>query len=117
MHVLNYAVRSIGGLRPKDANKVHTATQNIMAIPGIEQEITTGAQRSMAEFMVIMDWMRSGSIGVGSSHLREEATAMDVFIARTKASLVHKLESHPKIVNFAQRGLMQKILNFGIGSR
>lgn len=115
-HVLNYATRSISGVRNKDREKLAQATEQVLENGRFIDDIVGGKLTTLAEFSVMLDWLRQGKLQPGSPYIRPEATAIDLSVARAKAILLREAESHPAVVDLALHGPIQRAFKPFIGN-
>ena len=116
VHVLNYATRSISGVRNKDREKLAKASKQVFENDRFVDDLNDGKLTALTEFSVMLDWLRQGKLKPDSPYLRPEATATDLAIARAKAVLLRQAESYPAIVDLALHGPIQRAFKPFIGN-
>ncbi len=109
-HLLNYATRSISGIRHKDKQKLALAAKNILSYSEINDELDGGNLTELVSFAVTIDKMRAGTLSPGSHHIRPEASETDLALAKYKARALGFVETNETIVNVANSELGQKLL-------
>jgi hypothetical protein len=115
-HALNYATRSISGLRPKDSTKVARMMRRVAAETPFAERMLHGDYRPLLGFAAAIDAVREGRLSEDDPYVDESASALDLQIAHYKSAGLHGVERHEKLVSFALKGPMQRLLNFGIGA-
>lgn len=102
--LLAYQVRSISGLRHKDAQKAGEMWSRIY--PNFQEEIHDGAFKEWLQFYEDGEALREhGRKAIAQSH--PDATPFQADLFRLKARVLQWAESHEAIVNLAQRDGMQ----------
>lgn len=116
-HMLAYRMRSISGLRTKDAEKVSEMKDRIMGEEEFVQGLGEGPFVDWAEFADGLEALREDRFRDYALLTREGAKLSEIVAANTKSRGLAWIEGNKKIVDFAQKDWMQKILNFSIGAR
>lgn len=110
-HVLAYRMRSITGLRPKDAEKYHQMHRQVFAHPELLEQIMDGKYRTWLDFAHAIDNLRNGEMPQDDPIITEQARGIDQGLYRLKSKTLSLLEGHGLVVNIAQHPIMQKALN------
>jgi hypothetical protein len=115
-HMLAYYMRSISGLRNKDAEKVEEMRRKILNDQNFKEQIFDGPLQSWQQFADDVDRLGNRSPHDEALPIGAVASAFEVGVFRKKSELLRFFEANPTIVKYAQKGLLQAILRPIIGS-
>lgn len=111
-HMLAYRMRSIGGARPKDAEKYQKMQRRLL--PAFLDEIQDGPFKQWREFGDNISKLAAlGSVAEG---LRPETNLADRIAFAIKSKLSSAGEANPRVVSFFQTDRIQEMLKRLIGN-
>lgn len=114
-HLLAYYVRSITSVRSKDLEKVITMKNIIENNPVFKEQIEEGAFSSWKQFANDIKLMlTTDDEFIASQYPDISKTELNIY--RQKVKILNFLESNERMVRYAQKGLIQKVLAPIIGS-
>jgi hypothetical protein len=109
-HVLAYGLRSISGVRAKDADKLDAMLKRVLDEPEFKEAITQGDFRDWLDFAVSIYDLRDGI-----DHSEIGRIARGAF--RFKGRLLGLLEANEGIVERAQSGKVQDLLGYFVHAK
>jgi hypothetical protein len=110
-----YQMRSITGVRPKDAHKLAVMKQNVLAILAFKRDVSHGPLKEWDAFAEQVEKLSSKE---GRQQLHKKGcSSTELTIAGFKVSFLHNLEKQQWIVNVAQHPTMQRVLSVFVGLR
>lgn len=115
-HVLAYRMRSITGLRPKDAEKYNQMHRRVFLNPEFIEQVQDGKYRPWRDFADAITLYGNGELPVIDPKISEHAGKYENEIYKARAKALSLFERQSFFVNIAQNPLIQKILNPFIGS-
>lgn len=116
-HELAYKMRSIGGPRPKDHEKMTTVHETIQSHPNLMGLVEEGGEfHEWQLFAEFIELLRSRSLPVNHASIHPSSNTVDQLAFRAKANAMHFIEGQEKVVNFALNGPIQKLLNVFVGA-
>lgn len=104
-----YKMRSISGLRSKDAQKVENIAGNILTIPEFQTELEYGVYKEWQIFANAVERIRKSKLKELASGY-PDTPKVDLFLAQIKGKLLHMLESNERIVTIGLNPRVQKML-------
>lgn len=116
-HAAMYGIRSVGGLRPKDKEKVAAMWRNIHRQSAVfEEQLHDGHLQGLRELSLGVRALSHSFLRIPGGLIRPEASVADVSIARLKARLARALEDQRAIVDFVQDERVQGLLRPFVGA-
>ncbi len=109
-HVLAYRMRSVSGLRHKDREKVPEMEENVFESPELGKEMEDGIFREWKLFADAMAALRSGRFW-NPDLKREGINIFDPVAFWAKSHILSGLEHFDVVVDLAQRGSPEKVLD------
>jgi hypothetical protein len=116
-HVEAYSMRSISGLRPKDAKKVAAMRGRVESDEIFSEQMHEGMFKPWEEFAQGIRDLRDGLMFEDDSMLRDGTSWIDMYAFGVKGRGLKTAESKDTIVDFAQKEWVQKILNVFVGAK
>lgn len=116
-HLLAYGIRSIGGPRPKDAEKVTKSWDNVAESFDIEQ--LTAESGTFHEWLLFADAMnevRANKLKRNDPRLQHDSDINDLAAFRAKSRFMSFVENNQAVVDIALHGPAQKVLNVFTGA-
>jgi hypothetical protein len=105
-----YAMRSISGVRPKDAAKFTQMRANVLQHAELKEALYDGAFKEWKQFADTLNAIRAGK-PLEHDNIQPGTTKRDIAALRWRGRLLRSVESRSNIVDIAQKPVVQKILN------
>lgn len=116
-HMLAYMMRSISGIRYKDAAKLRELSTSVLAEPEFEAEIREGMYKEWHDFATAISALRDGESVSDEVFLHNETRRIDRAAFRAKSRALRYLESKESLIEFAQSGSGARMLKPFVGNK